>query len=141
MPTELTVHAVHQGGMRITAGNGRYSLAMDYPLKPGEEAQGLKPLEVLLASLAGCSGNALALLLNRSHQPFTGLEVTVRGLRRDEHPTAFTDITMDFTLRGKGLDSQIVQRSMAQSEEVLCPVWAMLKGSVKIQWSITLNEG
>ncbi|MBI5526552.1 MAG: OsmC family protein [Deltaproteobacteria bacterium] len=103
MPTELTVHAVHQGGMRVCAGTDGHTVQMDYPLKPGEELAGLTPLQMLLASLAGCSANTLmAVLVRRMQQPVRGMEVHAHGLRRDEHPMVLTEITLDFMVRGRG---------------------------------------
>jgi len=138
MPTELSVHAIHQGNMRITASNGTYSLPMDYPLKAGEPVAGLKPLEVLLAALAGCAGNSLAILLKKLGQPYTGLEVRVKGTRREEHPTVFTQIALEFLVRGKNVDPAKVEKAIKQSEELICPVWTMLKPGVKIISSFTI---
>jgi len=140
MSTELSVHAVHEGDMRIVASGAEHTLRMDYPLQPGDKMTGLRPLEVLLASLAGCSGNALALLLRRLRQPVQGLEVNVRGTRRDEHPTVFTAITLEIVLHGKGIDSAVVTRAMAQAEERICPVWIMLKAGTPITSSFRIIE-
>jgi putative redox protein len=87
MTTELSVHAVHQGGMRVLAGTSSHKVLMDYPLQAGETGKGLTPLQMLLASLAACAANSVALLLKRMNQPVVGLEVDAHGLRRQEHPT------------------------------------------------------
>ena len=133
MPTEAHVHAVHEGGMRITAGDGEHSITMDYPM-PGADSDlaGITPLKTLLASLAGCSGNALAVLLAKMRQPVSGIEVDVNAVRRDEHPTVYTEIGLEFTVRGDGLDPAAVARAVATAEEQICPVWAMLKPGTPI---------
>jgi len=130
MPTELTVHAVHEGAMRITATARDHSVTMDYPAQPG--SAGPTPLEMLLASLAACSGNTLAALMRRAEQPFAGLEVTARGLRRDEHPTGFSEIALEFVVHGAGVDPTAVERALAQAEATICPAWAMLKPATEI---------
>jgi len=141
MPTELSVHAVHRGGMRIDAAADGRALEMDYPMPGGDGAcAGLTPLQVLLASLAGCSGNTLALVLARMRQPVEAIEVEARGRRRDEHPTVLTDITLDFAVRGKGVDPAAVARALAAAEDQLCPVWAMLKPGVEIAASFTVID-
>ncbi|HEY5387105.1 MAG TPA: OsmC family protein [Thermoleophilia bacterium] len=134
MPTELVIHAVNRGGMVVTAGDGRHTVTMDYPL-PGaesEELAGLKPLRMLLASLAACSGNSVAVLLRKMRQPLEAVEVEARGTRRDEHPTVITDIALDFTIRGSGVEPAAVEKALAISEAQVCPVWAMLKGATPI---------
>jgi putative redox protein len=139
MPTEAHVHAVHEGGMRISAGDGTYSIAMDYPM-PGADAEpvGITPLKTLLASLAGCSGNALAVLLAKMHQPVDGIEVDVRAVRRDEHPTVYTEIALEFLVRGNGVDPAAVERAVGLADEQICPVWAMLKPgtSISASWRV-----
>ena len=132
MPSELHVRAVHSGGMKMTATNGQHDVITDYPLQPNEIAEGMKPLELLLAALASCGGSVVALLLQRMGQPIAGLEVDVRATRRDEHPTVLTHISMELQVRGAGVDPAAVEQAMKQAEERLAPVWAMLKESAKI---------
>jgi putative redox protein len=132
MSTELLVHAVNEGAMRIDAEAGGHTVTMDYPLEPGAVLAGFTPLQLLLASLAGCSGNTLALLLRRMKQPVRSIEVAVRGLRRDEHPTVITHIDIEFIVHGAGVEPATVARALTQSEEVLCPVWAMIKPATPI---------
>ena len=123
---ELRASAVHQDGMRFTVTAGSHSLTTDYPLNPDETGVGPRPLELLLASLASCAGGAMVALLRRAGQPVAGLTVTACGDRRAEHPTVFTAIALEFVFRGP-VDPSIVASALAQSEERICPVWAMLK--------------
>jgi putative redox protein len=132
MPSEMTVRAKYDGGMRVTVTNGVHTLTTDYPLAPGEQAAGFRPMELILVALAACAGSTVGLLLGRMKQPVQGLEVNVRAQRRDEHPTVFTAIAMEFVFRGAGLDRAAIEKVIAQADEKLCPVWAMLKTSVPI---------
>jgi putative redox protein len=140
MPSQLSVHAVHHGGMRVTATTRDFALNMDYPLQPGEKGEGLRPLEVLLASLAGCSVNTLVSLLRRTEQPVHGIEVDVRGTRSDGHPTVFTDIALEFVVRGRDVDAGAVERALLAAEQYMCPVWAMLQGGPRIIASFRIEE-
>ena len=132
MQSELHVRAVHAGGMRMVAGNGEHEVTADYPLQSGEIAAGMRPLELLLAALATCGGSVVALLLQRMGQPIAGLEVDVRGTRRDEHPTVLTHISMEFRIRGAGVDPAAVEQAIKQADERLAPVWAMLKQGTSV---------
>ncbi len=132
MPSELQVEAEHLGLMRIEARAGGHRVRMDYPTQEGQDLQGFTPLQLLLASLAGCAGNTLALLLRRARQPLEGLSVRVHARRRDEHPTVITSVEMDFVCRGAGLDEAAVRRALEEAEKSVCPVWAMLKPAVAV---------
>lgn len=133
MKTELAVRAVHEGGMRVSASNGTFDLVMDYPMEPGETAAGPTPLTVLLESLAACSVNSMMVVLKKMQQPIAGLEVEVRALRRVEHPTVLTEISLEFAVRGEGVDPAAVTHALKLSEKRLCPVWNMLKTSTAIK--------
>jgi putative redox protein len=140
MPTELTIHAVQQGPLEFAISDGEHEITIDYPL-PGEdrESHGMTPLRLLLAALAGCSGNSVAALLRRDDQPVARIEVEARGLRRDEHPTAITDIDLAFTVVGD-VDPARVEHALMLSEAQLCPIWAMLKPSTSIRSSFTVVD-
>jgi uncharacterized OsmC-like protein len=135
---ECVVQAVHRGGMRFSGVIGRHAFDMDYPLAPGEAGDGPKPMEMLLASLAACAGGSVVALLRRGGHPFEGLTVTARGQRRSEHPTVFTEIALEFAIRGS-LDSAVVERAISHAEARICPVWAMLKSSTPITTSVKIG--
>jgi len=140
MPAGLVIHAVNRGGMVVTTGDGRHTVTMDYPL-PGAESDGLAgltPLRMPLASLAACSGNALAVLPRKMRQPVGEVEVDARDLRRDERPTVITEIALQLTVHGAGVDPAAVEKALTISEEQVCPVWAMLKGGTRISSSYSI---
>ena len=90
MKTELTVRAVHQGGMRVLASDGDFHVTMDYPVGNDEIAAGPTPLTMLLASLAACSLNSVLIVLKKMQQPVAGIEVNARAIRKTEHPTGLS---------------------------------------------------
>jgi putative redox protein len=117
----------------ILTGKGHtpHTVQIDY-LPPLGEDNGFMPTELLLTGLAACSGHTLLTLLRRMGKTISGMEVRAVGQRRDEHPTVFTSIALEFRLRGEDLDAACVERALALSEQKYCPVWAMLKPSVPI---------
>jgi len=138
--TELMIEAAWQGGMKVTAGDGEHEVTIDYPLEPGQQVAGLTPLKLLLAAVAGCAGNTVALLLKKRDQPIEALEMTVRGPRRQEHPTVITSIDVEFVLRGQGLDPEVVQHCITLADEKLCPVWAMIRPGTPIASSFRIED-
>ena len=139
MPTELVIQADYQGGMKVTAGDGEHTVTMDYPLEPGQAVAGLTPLKLLLASLTGCIGNTVPMLLAKRGQPVRSLQVTAKGQRRDEHPTVFTRIDVELVLHGD-LDPEVVEHCIALADEKLCPVWAMLRPATPIVTSYRIED-
>ena len=75
----------------------------------------------------------------RDRFPVRGLEVNVRGLRRDEHPSVFTRIDVELVLHGD-LDPEVVEHCIALADEKLCPVWAMLRPATPIVTSYRIED-
>jgi putative redox protein len=140
MSTEIQVHAVREGGMRFTATVGGHTVTLDYPLPPKETCSNPTPLQMLLTSLAVCSGSSVALVLERMRQRLTGLEVEAHALRAEEHPTVLTEIDLVFVVRGVGVEADAVERALRIAEAQLCPVWVMLKDSTPISASYRLVD-
>jgi putative redox protein len=138
---ELTVRAVQQGPMQFAISDGEHTITVDYPLPGGDgHINGMTPLRLLLASLAGCSGSSVAALLRRDGQPVERVEVTARGQRRDEHPTVITEIDLCFEVHGD-VDPARVEHALWRSEAQICPVWAMLKAGTPVSSSFTIVAG
>ncbi len=86
-------------------------------------------------SLAACCGQVAISLLQKMNQQVTSLEVRAGGERREDHPTTFKEIALEFLVSGKDLDPAMVEKAIALAEEKYSPVWAMLRAAVPIRAS------
>ncbi len=68
-------------------------ITIDY-IPPLGDGQGYLPLELLLMSLASCSGGVVGLLLRKMGKTVAGIKVNAKGSRRDRHPTSFQSIVL-----------------------------------------------
>jgi putative redox protein len=136
---EYTVEAVQRQGMQFVVTAGPHTVMTDYPLKPDDAGAGPRPLEMLLGSLASCAGGSLAALLRRAGEPVRGLRVIARGRRRAEHPTVFTEISLEFVVCGR-VEPSSVAKAVEQAEASICPVWAMLKPTTPITSSFRIEQ-
>ncbi len=114
------------------------SIDIDYP-PPLGEGNGYTSLEIFLISLATCSGTSVTALLRRMGKSITGLKVHASGIRKDQHPTSFETIHLNFEISGDA-DDISVQKAIRTSEEMFCPVWAMIKGNVKVTTGFSITE-
>jgi putative redox protein len=134
MAKEVSANVIFQGGMRFEGKSGRAGTAVDLDFAAeGEDINGYSPLELLLTSLAGCSGQVVVGLLKRMGQDVHDLTVHARGEKREVHPTVLTSVELEFEFRGGKLDGASVEKALALSEERFCPVWVMLKASAPIK--------
>jgi putative redox protein len=114
----------------------RHSLVMS----SSKEGTGLKPSDLLLLGLGGCTGIDVISILEKARQKVTGLEITVTGEQEPEPPWAFRHIEVKYLLRGKGLKEEAVRRAIQLSEEKHCSVEATISGVAEIVSSFQVRE-
>jgi putative redox protein len=100
-----------------------------------EGKPGVTPMEMLLLGVAGCTGMDVASILPKMRQKLTGLKISVRGKRADEHPKIFTEIEVLYELWGEDLDPKAVENAIELSEVKYCSASAMLKAAAQIRSS------
>jgi putative redox protein len=103
-----------------------------------QEWKGLKPSDMLLLSLASCSGYDVVMILGRQRQNLTGLYVDVNGQQAAQPPYAFTDIHLHYTVKGEDLDPKKVAHAIELSEEKYCSVAATIRGVAKLTHSFEI---
>jgi len=142
MSKEVRSDIVFKEGMRFDGVSGRAgkSVAVDFA-DEGQTLDGFTPLELLLTSLAGCSGQVAIGLLKRMGQEVKDLTVHARGTKKDVHPKVLTAIELEFEFRGGQLEPAAVEKALGLSEERFCPVWAMVKASAPIKATYRLLPG
>ncbi len=112
-------------------------ITMDY-IPPHGSGQGYMPLEMVLMSLAACSGGTVAFLVRKMGKTIANVTVKAKGTRREQHPLSFEKISLEFLIHSKDAADADVQRAIRLAEESACPVWALLKGNVEIATACTV---
>ncbi len=118
-----------------TTGSG-FSLVLDNPHREGGAAA--SPMELLLVSLAGCTGVDVVAILEKMRQPLERFEVEVEGWRAEKHPRVYT--VLDVVYRAEGaLDPKKLLKAVELSEGKYCSVSEMLRPTSKINIRVELN--
>ena len=118
-----------------------HRILLDAKPEVGGENKGPTPMEVLLVSLAGCTGMDVASILAKKRMNLQNMTVKVNGERAPQHPKYFTKINMEFTFEGNGIKEEDVKRAIELSRDKYCSVSVMLKDKAEIsyRWNI-VNE-
>lgn len=126
----MHVHTKWLGNRHFEAvGDSGHTIHMDAKPEDGGENRGNRPMELLLAGLAGCTGIDIAMILERMRQPLKGLEIDIDGVRRDTYPQAFTDIHVTYRITGN-VEPDKAWRAIRLSEEKYCSASASLSATI-----------
>ncbi len=127
MAETMTVQSKLATGMRfeVEAGSGHH-VTLDAAEHSGGHNEGFRPMELLLVGLAGCTGMDVISILRKKRQLVTAYEVHVTGVRAEDHPMVFVEITVEHIVTGHRIQPEAVARAIELSEERYCGAGAML---------------
>jgi len=117
-----------------------HKIATDGAKSVGGREDGYKPTELVLFSVAGCTGVDVVRILEKMKQEVTGLEIEVKAFHPDEYPKPFKRIEIHYIFTGKALDEKKVAKAINLSEEKYCMVSQSLKGMANIITSYKIIE-
>jgi len=120
-------------------GSGHITV-MDGALEGGGNNLAPRPMELVLAGTGGCTAYDVVLILKRGRQQVSSCEVSLKADRADNDPKVFTKIHFHFTVRGKNLKSDVVERASRLSAEKYCSASIMLGKTAEITHSWVIEE-
>ncbi len=112
---------------------------MDGRDSAGGEGAASTPKELMLMALGGCTSMDVIPILKKMRIKLDAFEVNLTGNAREEHPQVFTDIHIEYVFYGDAIPEADVQRAIELSTTKYCSVSAMLRDSVKITHSYTIQ--
>src|SRR5450756_334545 len=127
MAETMTVQSKLATGMRfeVEAGSGHH-VTLDAAEHDGGHNEGFRPMELLLVGLAGCTGMDVISIMRKKRQDVTAYEVHITGVRAEEHPMVFVEITVEHIVTGHHIQPEAVARAIELSEGRYCGAGAML---------------
>ena len=117
-----------------------HALIMDGAPEVGWRNLGPRPMEMLLMGTGGCTSVDVVMILKKSRQDVTGCEVEISADRASDHPKIFTRIHMHFTVRGRGIKPEIVDRAIKLSAEKYCSASIILGKSAVMTHDFEIIE-
>lgn len=128
------VSVAWRGGLRFEGGAaGRPPILVD-----GDAQAATSPTELLLVAAASCSGADVVHILGKARAELRGLDIHVRGTRRETEPRRYTAIHLRFAVAGEGVDEAKARRAIDLSLEKYCSVVASLAPDIAITYDVAL---
>jgi putative redox protein len=113
------------------SGSG-HAVVMDGPPESGGRNTGIRPMEMLLIGMGGCTAFDIVLILGKARQQVTDCIVEVEAERAEAVPKVFTRIHVHFIVTGVRLSDKQVARAVELSAEKYCSASIMLGKSAVI---------
>lgn len=117
-----------------------HSVVMDGPPESGGRNLGVRPMEMVLLGMGGCTAFDVVLILQRQRQLITDCHVELSAERADNVPKVFTKIHVHYVIEGKTLDKNKVARAVKMTAEKYCSVSIMLSQSVEVTHDFEIIE-
>ena len=117
-----------------------HEVVLDGPKELGGEGLGMRPMEMMLIGMGGCTSFDVVTILKKSRQQITGCIAEIEATRADEIPKVFTSIHIHFLIKGIDLQEKAVERAIELSANKYCSASIMLGKSVKITHDFVISE-
>ena len=115
-----------------------HALVMDGAPEGGGRNLGPRPMEMVLLGTGGCTAYDVVLILRKSGQDVRGCDTRLVAERAPTDPKVFTRIGFHFTVRGRGLKPNLVERAIKLSHDKYCSATAMLgkTAEITLAWDV-----
>jgi len=101
---------------------------------------GPSPMELLLIGTAGCTAYDVLSILQKKRLQVTGLEVYARGQRAEAPPRVYTEIDLEYVVRGRGVKASDLEHAIRLSKEKYCSASVMLGKTAQVRTSFRIVE-
>jgi putative redox protein len=130
----------HEGMSFIAQTGSGHLFAMDGAPEAGGNNWAPRPMEMVLAGTGGCTAFDVVLILQRSRQDIRDCAVKLTAERADSDPKVFTRIHFHYTVTGRGLKAESVERAIKLSAEKYCSASIMLGKTAEMTHDFEIVE-
>ncbi len=140
MATKKAILKQVQGITFVGKTDSNHWITMDGPESFGGSDAGIRPKELLMLSLGGCTGSDVTSILSKKKIKLDGFEINISADVADEHPQVFTKMHLEYVFYGKNLPEKDIERAIDLSLTKYCSVTAMLQKAMPIEHSYKIIE-
>jgi putative redox protein len=128
------------GRMFVGESGSGHSVVMDGAPEAGGRNLGIRPMEMLLLGLAGCTAFDVVMILEKGREAVTDCVVEVDAERAEGEPKVFTRINLRYIVKGRNLAHDKVERAVKLSADKYCSASIMLGKTAEMHHEIVVEE-
>jgi len=129
-----------EGAAMLAESGSGHAVVMDGPPDFGGRNLGVRPMEMLLMGMGGCTQFDVLLILRKARQQVTDCVVELEAERAAEDPKVFTRIHAHFVVTGRDLNPNQVERAIRLSAEKYCSASIMLGRTAEITHDFEIRD-
>lgn len=103
----------------------------------GNEEYGFRPFQLLVSSIAVCSGGVLRKVLERMRMTFDDITVQAKVTRVEDEPNRISDIQLHFVIKGSELSEDKMEKAIKVTRKN-CSMVQSVKDSIQITESFEI---
>ncbi|NLI23965.1 MAG: OsmC family protein [Bacteroidales bacterium] len=128
------------GNMKFDALVSGHHVIMDASEDVGGEDSGPRPKELMLTSLAGCTGMDVVSILKKMRSEPEKFSIEVVAESTEEHPKHYTKMHIIYKFHGKNLDMEKLKKAVDLSQDRYCGVSAAYRKAMELTYEIQVTE-
>ena len=140
MATKTALVKQLQGVTFVGKADSNHWITMDGPENFGGSNAGIRPKELLLLSLGGCTGSDVQSILSKKKVKLDNFEMNITAEMAETHPQVYTKIHLEYVFYGKNIQHKDVERAIELSLNTYCSVTAMLQKAMPIEHSYRIVD-
>jgi len=117
-----------------------HAIVMDGSPEVGGRNMGVRPMEMLLLGMGGCSSFDVVGILKKTRAELLDCIVELEAERADDIPKVFTRIHAHYIVSGRNLKASDVERAISLSVEKYCSASIMLGKTAELTHDYEIIE-
>lgn len=115
-----------------------HDIHSDGSIESGGDDCAPRPMELMVAGLAGCTGFDVSSILEKMKVSFDDLSININLEKREKEPRIYTNIHLTYIFKGIDLPIKKLERAVNLSMEKYCTASAIFKQSAEITYEIKI---
>ncbi|HCF48604.1 MAG TPA: OsmC family protein [Gammaproteobacteria bacterium] len=128
------------GMMMVGESASGHAVVMDGPENLGGKNLGIRPMEMLLLGMGGCTTIDVMSMLKKMREEVRDCRAEISAERADDHPKVFTKIHIHFVVEGVNLDEKKVGKAIGLSADKYCSASIMLGKTAAVTHDFEIHE-
>ncbi len=105
-------------------------------MRHANDKKSLAPVEMMLASIAGCAAVDIVSMLRKKRKTFIDLTIETTGVRKEDHPRGLTHITSKYTLFSPDTSLETFEKVAKLATDNYCSAAESVKAKIKVECEV-----